>query len=266
MTDPEPISLEEFTAALESLDRAEFASFVGQLRAVMADEVDVEPPLVTVRTGDTLTELLVGTPDPGSETDPGEIDGIVTRAEEPPDVDVDATSITPSDLRQRLLWGLRVNEAQALCERALGMPAYSTRYAVTPSSAGTTASDPPRQEPASSRTERPVLLVSLVALVVLAAGAGGLGQGLLVLGVEALEGGLELAPDAGLLDEGVEGAGREGEHGRDREPDVQHLGQVGGLAADDLELAGLVLASPDDVLHAFSSVVTSSRSSRRLVS
>jgi hypothetical protein len=173
MTDPEPISLEEFTAALESLDRAEFASFVGQLRAVTADEVDVEPPLVTVRTGDTLTELLVGTPDPGSETDPGEIDGIVTRAEEPPDVDVDATSITPSDLRQRLLWGLRVNEAQALCERALGMPAYSTRYAVTPSSAGTTASDPPRQEPASSRTERPVLLVSLVAFVVLAAGAGG---------------------------------------------------------------------------------------------
>ena len=60
MTDPEPIPPAEFSAALEALNRAAFASFVGELRAVTADEVDVDPPLVTVRTGETRTELLVG--------------------------------------------------------------------------------------------------------------------------------------------------------------------------------------------------------------
>ena len=177
MTDPEPIPLAEFTAALESLDRAAFASFVGELRAVTADEVVVDPPLVTVRTGETRTELLVGAPDADPGIDPDAIDGIVTRVEEPSDVDADATVITPSDLRQRLLWALRVDEAQALCDRTLGVPAYSTRYADSPPAPEPNARDPARQNPPQGESPpswvgRPVVLVGLLALLVLAAGAG----------------------------------------------------------------------------------------------
>jgi hypothetical protein len=173
MTDPNPIPLAEFTAALQALDRVEFASFVGDLRAVKADDVDVEPPHVTVWTGDTRTELLVGVPDSTPGIDPDEVDGIVTRAEELPDVDGDAPLITPSELRQRLLWAVRVDDAQALCERTLGMPAYSTRYDSTPPPPEATARDPPQAESATRRVGRSVLLVGLLVLVVLAAGTGG---------------------------------------------------------------------------------------------
>ena len=177
MTDPEPIPLAEFTAALEALDRAAFASFVGELRAVTADEVVVDPPLVIVRTGETRTELLVGAPDADPGIDPDAVDGIVTTVEEPSDVDVDAPLITPSDLRQRLLWSLRVDDAQALCERTLGVPAYSTRYADSPPAPEPSARDPARQNPPQGespprRVGRPVVLVGLLALLVLAAGAG----------------------------------------------------------------------------------------------
>lgn len=177
MTDPEPIPPAEFTAALEALDRAAFASFVGELRAVTADEVVVDPPLVTVRTGETRTELLVGAPDADPGIDPDAVDGIVTTVEEPSDVDVDAPLITPSDLRQRLLWSLRVDDAQALCERTLGVPAYSTRYADSPPAPEPSARDPARQNPPQGespprRVGRPVVLVGLLALLVLAAGAG----------------------------------------------------------------------------------------------
>jgi hypothetical protein len=177
MTDPEPIPLAEFTAALEALDRAAFASFVGELRAVTADEVDVDPPLVTVRTGETRTELLVGAPDADPGIDPDGVDGIVTTVEEPSDIDVDASLVTPSDLRQRLLWSLRVDDAQALCERTLGVPAYSTRYADSPPAPEPSARDPARQNPPQGespprRVGRPVVLVGLLALLVLAAGVG----------------------------------------------------------------------------------------------
>ena len=177
MTDPEPIPPAEFTAALEALDRAAFASFVGELRAVTADEVVVDPPLVIVRTGETRTELLVGAPDADPGIDPDAVDGIVTTVEEPSDVDVDAPLITPSDLRQRLLWSLRVDDAQALCERTLGVPAYSTRYADSPPAPEPSARDPARQNPPQGespprRVGRPVVLVGLLALLVLAAGAG----------------------------------------------------------------------------------------------
>ena len=177
MTDPEPIPPAEFSAALEALDRAAFASFVGELRAVTADEVVVDPPLVIVRTGETRTELLVGAPDADPGIDPDAVDGIVTTVEEPSDVDVDAPLITPSDLRQRLLWSLRVDDAQALCERTLGVPAYSTRYADSPPAPEPSARDPARQNPPQGespprRVGRPVVLVGLLALLVLAAGAG----------------------------------------------------------------------------------------------
>jgi hypothetical protein len=177
MTDPEPIPPAEFSAALEALDRAAFASFVGELRAVTADEVVVDPPLVTVRTGETRTELLVGAPDADPGIDPDAVDGIVTTAKEPSDIDVDAPLITPSDLRQRLLWSLRVDDAQALCERTLGVPAYSTRYADSPPAPEPSARDPARQNPPQGespprRVGRPVVLVGLLALLVLAAGVG----------------------------------------------------------------------------------------------
>ena len=208
MTDPEPIPPAEFSAALEALDRAAFASFVGELRAVTADEVDVDPPLVTVQTGETRTELLVGAPDADPGIDPDGVDGIVTTAREPSDIDVDASLITPSDLRQRLLWSLRVDDAQALCERTLGVPAYSTRYADSPPAPEPSARDPARQNPPQGespprRVGRPVVLVGLLALLVLAAGVGAVYVAGAGDSITALLGG----DDAGSDDAGSDDAG-----------------------------------------------------------
>ncbi|PSP91835.1 hypothetical protein BRC87_01665 [Halobacteriales archaeon QS_4_66_20] len=213
MTDPEPIPPAEFSAALEALDRAAFASFVGELRAVTADEVDVDPPLVTVQTGETRTELLVGAPDADPGIDPDGVDGIVTTAREPSDIDVDASLITPSDLRQRLLWSLRVDDAQALCERTLGVPAYSTRYADSPPAPEPSARDPARQNPPQGespprRVGRPVVLVGLLALLVLAAGVGAVYVAGAGDSITALLGGDDAgSDDAGSDDAGSDDAG-----------------------------------------------------------
>lgn len=174
MRELKPIPIEEFAAALEDLDRTEFASFVGTLRAITADEVEVDPPIVTVRNGDTRTDLLVGSPDSDSRIDRNDVDGIVTRQTDPSHIDTDLTVHTASDLRERLVWATPVEEAESLCDTILDVPAYATTYAESVSSPGESRGDRTRPEADAPTSRRPAVVVSLLAVVVLAAGAGGI--------------------------------------------------------------------------------------------
>lgn len=130
MTVPAPIPLDEFKAAVRSLDRETFVAFVASLWSETADDVAVDSPVVTVRTEDARTTLLVDPP--GSDSDPldidaaGGVDGVVTARDVPPDLDVDV--VTAADLRQRLLYALPAEDGEAACERFLDAPARSTSY------------------------------------------------------------------------------------------------------------------------------------------
>jgi hypothetical protein len=123
-----PIPAATFAAPVGELDEAAFAAFVGALRAETADDVTVEPPRITVRTGDDRTDLRVvpaGADPDGTEAVDGDVDAVVTAAEGASGPHV----LGPADLRQRLLYGLDADAADALCERFLDAPARSERDA-----------------------------------------------------------------------------------------------------------------------------------------
>ena len=127
MTVPAPIPLDEFEVAVRSLDCEAFAAFVASLWSETADDVTVDSPVVTIRTEDTRTVLLVDPP--GSDSDPLDVDGVdvvVTARDVPPDLDVDV--VTAADLRQRLLYALPAEDGEAVCEQFLDAPARSTAY------------------------------------------------------------------------------------------------------------------------------------------
>ena len=130
MTVPAPIPLDEFESAVQSLDRETFVAFVASLWSETADDVAVDSPVVTVRTEDAPTTLLVDPP--ASDSDPIDIDaadgvdGVVTASDVPPDLNVDV--VTAADLRQRLLYALPAEDGEAVCERFLDAPARSTAY------------------------------------------------------------------------------------------------------------------------------------------
>ncbi|ELZ36795.1 hypothetical protein [Halorubrum tebenquichense] len=132
MTASNPIPLDEFATAVESLDRDALATLVGETYAATADGATVDPPRVTVSDGDRRTEIHV-----------------VAAADEPlPDGSVDAVAVaggsresldgeplgdavevvTPGDLRERLLYAAPPADANALAERVLGVPVRSTEY------------------------------------------------------------------------------------------------------------------------------------------
>ena len=130
MTVPAPIPLDEFESAVRSLDREAFVAFVASLWSETADDVAVDSPVVTVRTEDARTTLLVDSP--ASDSDPLDIDaadgvdGVVTARDVTPDLDIDV--VTAADLRQRLLYALPAEDGEAVCERFLDAPARSTAY------------------------------------------------------------------------------------------------------------------------------------------
>jgi hypothetical protein len=127
VTVPAPIPLDEFEAAVRSLDRETFVAFVASLWSETADHVTVDSPVVTIRTEDARTALLVDPPE--SDSDPLDVDGVdgvVTARDVPPDLDVDV--VTAADLRQRLLYALPAEDGEAACERFLDAPARSTSY------------------------------------------------------------------------------------------------------------------------------------------
>lgn len=130
MTVPAPIPLDEFESAVQSLDRETFVAFVASLWSETADDVAVDSPVVTVRTEDARTTLLVDPP--ASDSDPLDIDaadgvdGVVTASDVPPDLNVDV--VTAADLRQRLLYALPAEDGEAVCEQFLDAPARSTAY------------------------------------------------------------------------------------------------------------------------------------------
>lgn len=148
MTVPAPIPLDEFEAAVRSLDREAFVAFVASLWSETADDVAVDSPVVTVRTEDARTTLLVDPP--GSDADPldldvaDDVDGVVTARDVPPDLDVDV--VTAADLRQRLLYALSAEDGEAACERFLDAPARSTSYDREPSGAEATGGVGPDDE------------------------------------------------------------------------------------------------------------------------
>ena len=130
MTVPAPIPLDEFESAVRSLDREAFVAFVASLWSETADDVAVDSPVVTVRTEDARTTLLVDSP--ASDSDPLDIDaadgvdGVVTARDVTPDLNIDV--VTAADLRQRLLYALPAEDGEAVCERFLDAPARSTAY------------------------------------------------------------------------------------------------------------------------------------------
>lgn len=158
MTDPAPIPLDEFTAALERLDRTELASFVGELETATADDVDVDPPFVTVESGGTRTELRVVPADVTIDAadvtvDAADVDAIVTAGGTPtPDVDADVR--TPADLRRRLLYAMSPESGDAVCDSFLGVPARSPEYDGPAGVSGRGGSDARDGTDTDGRTER----------------------------------------------------------------------------------------------------------------
>lgn len=124
MTSETPVRTAAFERALGDLDAGAFAAFVGELRSHSGHEVAVEPPVVTVGTGDDRVRLRV-VPAGAEPPDPGDaVDALVTA-----EAGGDESTIGPADLRQRLLYGLDPPAADRLSRRFLGMPARSPRYA-----------------------------------------------------------------------------------------------------------------------------------------
>jgi len=113
---------EEFAAALEGLDPEEFAAFVGDVWRGTAEEVSVDPPVVTAGSGDDEVRLLAAAGEP--EDPPDGVDAVVTAE----DRSLEIPSVGPSELRQRVLYGLPPAEADEVCERYLDRPARSAEY------------------------------------------------------------------------------------------------------------------------------------------
>ena len=145
MTDRTPIPPAEFADAVDRLDRDALAEFVGRLEAATSEDatVDVEPPIVTVREGDTERRVVVA-PDEIDAEDVGAdgADAVVVGSTGPTG-GIAAEVQTPDDLRRRLLYALPPDTAESVAEW-LGVPARAASYE---QSAGEGAGDAP--EPAS---------------------------------------------------------------------------------------------------------------------
>ena len=148
MTDRTPIPPAEFAGAVDRLDRDALAEFVGRLEVATSDDatVDVEPPIVTVREGDSERRVVV-TPDEIDAEDVGadvaDADAVVVGPTGPTG-GIAAEVQTPDDLRRRLLYALPPDTAESVAAEWLGVPARAASYE---QSAGEGAGDAP--EPAS---------------------------------------------------------------------------------------------------------------------
>ncbi|RAW45896.1 hypothetical protein DQW50_06710 [Halorubrum sp. 48-1-W] len=148
MTDPAPIPPAEFTAALDSLDPDDLVAFVGELWAATGNDVDVDPPIVTVRSDGSRTDLVVApaasdaaidASRPADEGGPGASPETVVLPDEgsvPPDAGPE--TVSSDDLRERLLYALPMADAESVCERFLGVPARSGSYDRRPVGRGST--------------------------------------------------------------------------------------------------------------------------------
>lgn len=225
MEDSERIPPAEFAATLAALDPTELAAFVADVYRGVGEEVDLDPPVVTVQTDEDPVRLQALAD--GAESPPLGVDAVVTAD---PESVPDKPSIGPADLRQRLLYALSPGEADELCEQYLGRPARSAEYApaapvetgpgeASPGAAGDGGQDGGRGEsvrpqgtageslagtplaPLVERVGPQVVLVGLLALVVVATSAGAVFVGSLV-------------SDGGdVLSSGVTGAGEDGAAG-----------------------------------------------------
>jgi hypothetical protein len=125
-----PIPLDAFVTELESLDSDAFATLVGETYAATADGVDVDAPHVTVSEGDRRTDLFVcsvadrGVPDDSVDAVVVANDALVDDL----DPELDADVVTPTDLRERLLYAVPPAEATAITDRHLGVPVRSEAY------------------------------------------------------------------------------------------------------------------------------------------
>ncbi|MFB6183705.1 MAG: hypothetical protein ABEI96_04045 [Haloarculaceae archaeon] len=147
MTDRSHIPPAAFAAAIRRLDAETFAEFVGDLFRTTADEVTVDPPVVTVETAAGRRKLLVttdGSRTDGTTTDGSRTDGTTTTVDAVVIADEDATVdaigtadedaadvevVGPTELRQRVLYAIPPATADDLCERFLDRPARSAAYA-----------------------------------------------------------------------------------------------------------------------------------------
>ena len=142
MSGNNPIAPDAFVTAVESLDRDAFAAFVGEVYEATADAVDVDAPRVTVSADGRRTELLVAAAaDEGAAADGA--DAVVVASESLIDAasETGAEVVTPGDLRERLLYAVPTAEANAITDRALGLPVRSATYDPVPGDAGDAASD-----------------------------------------------------------------------------------------------------------------------------
>lgn len=120
-----PIPRESFAAALRELDPDALAAFVAELWAATADEVRVDPPVVTVRNGG-VRRLRVATGDGGGRI-ADRIDAVV--AADPSAVgELEVPVVEPAELRRRLLYAHSPSAADDICRRFLDGPARSSSY------------------------------------------------------------------------------------------------------------------------------------------
>lgn len=170
MTATTPVPLDVFVTELESLDGDAFVRFVGETYAATGGVVDIDGPRITARAGNGQSKLVVVSTDGASV--PDDADTIVVASGSQLDstgAAMDTEVVTPVDLRQRLLYAASPVEANAITERALGIPVRSATYGGTTDSARaadddahTTDSDPDTPErretlgPTNGATERRV--------------------------------------------------------------------------------------------------------------
>ncbi|ELZ59160.1 MULTISPECIES: hypothetical protein [Halorubrum] len=155
MTASNPIPLDEFATAVESLDRDALATLVGETYAATADGATVDPPRVTVSDGDRRTEILVV--EAAAEPLPdGSVDAVAVAGGSRESLDGEPLGdgvevVTPADLRERLLYAVPPTDANALAERVLGVPVRSTEYDDV-AAAGSTADGSTGDEAADGTT------------------------------------------------------------------------------------------------------------------
>lgn len=157
MTARNQITHETFAEAVESLDNESLTALVGEIYAVTADEVSVDGPRITVVKNDHRTELLVVS-DLDDLDSSEECDTVVTARDSliadcplPDDIAVK----TPADLRQRLLYAISPDEADAISTQFLDSPMRSPAYHVTSATDTVTDPDtPPDDDDTPVRTER----------------------------------------------------------------------------------------------------------------
>lgn len=163
MTTTNPIPLDTFTTALESLDTNALTELTAETYAETADAIKADPPRVTVVNGDRQTELLVvSSADKHRHSE--SVDAVVyTRSSPPADsAPADTEIVTPADLRQRLLYSMSPAAANDIAARTLDVPIHSAEYDdptagdaaanVTPTD-GETASKSPETKPIDADTE-----------------------------------------------------------------------------------------------------------------